>query len=342
MKRFQFAGNRVIKTGVAILITAWICQILGWPPVFAVITAIVTLEPTVSDSIKKGIIRLPASVFGSFYAVLFIYFFDHSPITYALAAVFTIATCVKLKLHAGLLVATLTSVAMVEVLHDNYFISFFIRLGTTTIGLLVSTAVNMFVFPPDYTQDIIRNINKMAQNTGTAVEKLFRKVLENNQEESSQKEIIEQLDKKLHKTETLIRFQKDESKFHPLAGSEKDLFYLAQHQLVRLRLIRYHIANVLNTPLDTISWTAEEKSIIMEAVRYLAKSMKSDSHYNPLIHQKRVRQLMELFWEGNEEITQNNDQHPTHFPPELILLYELLSIYTQVEEFYENPRHTQN
>src|SRR5690625_1948954 len=171
----QIVGSRVIKTGVAIFLTAWICELLNWPPVFAVITAIVTLEPTVSESIKKGIIRFPASAIGSAYAVIFIALFGNSPITYTLAAILTIATCFRLKLHAGLLVATLTSVAMVEVIHSNYLIAFFIRLGTTTVGLLVSTAVNMFVLPPDYTKEIIRNIREISKQTGNTMEKIDRK-----------------------------------------------------------------------------------------------------------------------------------------------------------------------
>src|SRR5690625_7424333 len=133
MKVFDFLGVRVIKTGVAIFFTALICQLLGWPPVFAVITAIVTLEPTVSDSIKKGLIRFPASAIGSAYAVLFIALFGNSPITYTLAAVVTIVTSYKLKLHAGLLVATITTVAMIEDVYDNYFLSCLFRLGTTSL-----------------------------------------------------------------------------------------------------------------------------------------------------------------------------------------------------------------
>ncbi|MDY0393390.1 aromatic acid exporter family protein [Virgibacillus halophilus] len=74
---------------------------------------------------KKGIIRFPASAIGSAYAVIFISLFGSTPLTYMLAAVLTIATCFKLKLHAGLLVATLTAVAMVEVIHSNYFLAFF-------------------------------------------------------------------------------------------------------------------------------------------------------------------------------------------------------------------------
>src|SRR5699024_8016585 len=89
MKLFKLAGSRIVKTCVSIFITAWICILLDWPPVFAVITAIVTIEPTVSDSIKKGIVRFPASAIGSAYAVLFISLFGNSPLTYTLAAVFT-------------------------------------------------------------------------------------------------------------------------------------------------------------------------------------------------------------------------------------------------------------
>ena len=161
-------GRRIIKTGVAIFFTVWLCELLGWPAVFAVITAIVTIEPTVSDSIKKGIVRFPASAIGSAYAVTFISLFGNSPITYTLAAVLTIATCYKLNLHAGLLVATLTSVAMIEVVHEHFFIAFLIRLGTTTIGLVVSTLVNMFVLPPDYKDEIYEEIRNIEIKTANA------------------------------------------------------------------------------------------------------------------------------------------------------------------------------
>ncbi|PAV28644.1 hypothetical protein CIL05_15220 [Virgibacillus profundi] len=364
MKKFDLFGGRVVKTGVSIFLTAWICELLNWPPVFAVITAIVTLEPTVADSIKKGFVRFPASAIGSAYAVFFISIFGNSPLTYTLAAVLTIATCFRLKLHAGLLVATLTAVAMVEVIHSNYLISFFIRLGTTTVGLLVSTGVNMFVLPPDYTTDIIKNIQGISKKTGSAVEKVFRDILKDNHEHDvAEKEMIKQLDERIYQTETLIRFQKDESKFHPLVGSEKQQFSYAQDQLMNLRLINYHIDNLINTPLKTISWTKNEKEIILLAVKDLAESLQKPAYYNPEEHKQQLKQLTEIFWEDNESIIRklgirqsfgrclsctyaernldtisllpkNNEKHPTNFIPELIVLYELLSIYNLVEKFY--------
>ncbi|WP_373893260.1 aromatic acid exporter family protein [Virgibacillus natechei] len=336
MRRFQFVGSRVVKTGVAIFLTAWICELLGWPPVFAVITAIVTIEPTVSDSIKKGLVRFPASAIGSAYAVLFIAIFGNSPLTYTLAAVFTIATCFRLKLHAGLLVATLTAVAMVEVIHSNYLISFFIRLGTTTVGLLVSTVVNMFVFPPDYTEDIMKNIRAMSKRTGKIVDIVFRDILDDKHDQDTlEKDMVDQLDKKIIQTETLIRFQKEEAKYHPLVGSEKHQFDHAQKQMAQLRLIHYHLDNLINTPLKTNNWSKEERAIILHAVTELTKALENELHYNPTKHQQELRQLTEIFWEDNEEITRSSKQYPTNFPPELIILYELLSIYNLVTKFYK-------
>ncbi|MFB4169899.1 aromatic acid exporter family protein [Virgibacillus sp. JSM 102003] len=339
MKHFNFPGSRVVKTGVAIFITAWICVLLEWPPVFAVITAIVTIEPTVSDSIKKGLIRFPASAIGSAYAVLFISIFGNSPLTYSLAAVFTIATCFKFKLHAGLLVATLTAVAMVEVIHSNYLISFFIRLGTTTTGLIVSTAVNMFVLPPDYTKDIIQKIQQIRKKTGVVIEEVFRDILEEKDKEieTIDQKQVDQLDKTIHQTETLIRFQREETKYHPLVGTEKAQFQSAQDHLFRLRLIHYHIDNLINTPLKTISWSKEERTDILKAVSELSYSLQNKTNYTSAKHHKQLKQLTEIFWDDNEEITKNSDSHPTTFPPELIILYELVSIYNLVERYYKKP-----
>src|SRR5699024_477620 len=189
------------------------------------------------------------------YAVLFIALFGNSPITYTLAAVFTIITSYKLKLHAGLLVATITAVAMIEVVYDNYFLSFLTRLGTTSIGLIVSTVVNMFILPPNYIKEISENINKLYKNIGEVVQSI----------------II--FNKKIIKTEELIRFQKDEANFHPLVGNKKQDFYISRKQINRLKLMVYHLTNLKNLSLDNLQLTSDEQLLIENAVESLAEHM---------------------------------------------------------------------
>ncbi|ARD48670.1 aromatic acid exporter family protein [Sporosarcina sp. P33] len=335
MRSFHFNGSRIVKTGIAIFLTAIICEWMNWPPVFAVITAIVTIEPTVSDSIKKGIIRFPASAIGSAFAVFFITLFGNSPITYTLAAVSTILVCYKLKLHAGLLVATLTAVAMVEVIHSNYLIAFFIRLGTTTTGLLVSTAVNLLVFPPDYRKDIAKNIQLVSERTGTVLDRLFRTILyEGHGERTEEKAVIQQLTEVIRRTETLIQFQRDESTlFSWVRGNKKDL-RLAEEQLLFLHNLEYHLTTLLHIPLQHISWTTAERDRIMHAVTELAQNLKNSAGYNHDKQQQHLQTITDLFWIDHENATKDNKAASAPFSQEFMILYELAAIYHAVNQFY--------
>ncbi len=328
MKFFDFLGVRVIKTGVAIFLTALICQLLGLPPVFAVITAIVTLEPTVSDSIKKGLVRFPASAIGSAFAVFFIAIFGNSPITYTLAAVFTIVTCYKLKLHAGLLVATITAVAMIEVVYDNYFLSFLTRLGTTSIGLIVSIIVNMFILPPNYIKEIGENINRLYKNIGKATLSI---VTFDADSSKNKNKLLVTLDKQILKTSELIRFQKDETDFHPLVGSNKQDFYIARKQINRLKLMVYHLTNLKNLSLDDVLLTTDEKLLIENAVESLAEHMIHQTDVDLTVHELTIKRLMQTFWLNNNVVT--HELTEGHLPNELILLYEVSALMQLAYEF---------
>lgn len=326
MRKFKFLGTRVIKTGLAIFLTAWICQLLNWPPVFAVITAIVTLEPTVVDSIKKGIIRFPASAIGSAYAVLFITLFGNSPITYTLAAVLTIITCYRLKLHAGLLVATITAVAMIEVVYDNYLLSFFIRLGTTSIGILVSTVVNMFVLPPNYVKNIHDNINDIYRQIGQSLHRILPQ-----SDEKLTSNTLEQIDKKIKSTEELIRFQKDEAKFHPLVGTKKDDFLLSEKQIDKLRLMHYHLSKIRDLSFKDMNFKKDEQKVVEKAIFNVANKMLNNNDVDIEQHEVNLKILMKEFWKSYNIV--DKSEEAVDLPPVLILLYELVSFYELVINF---------
>nr|MDK7246206.1 aromatic acid exporter family protein [Staphylococcus lugdunensis] len=152
-------GARTIKTGVATFFTTVFCMLLNLTPIFAILTAIVTIEPTAKASLKKGYRRLPATVIGALLAVVFTFIFgDQSPFSYALSATFTILLCTKLNLQVGTTVAVLTSVAMIPGIHEAYIFNFFSRLLTAVIGLLTAGFVNFIILPPKYFQQIEDNI----------------------------------------------------------------------------------------------------------------------------------------------------------------------------------------
>ena len=332
----SFQGSRILKTGIAIFLTATICLWFNWPPVFAVITAIVSIEPTVSDSIKKGLVRFPASAIGSAFAVLFITLFGNAPITYTLAAVFTILTCYKLNLHAGLLVATLTSVAMVEVIHDHFLVSFFIRLGTTTVGLLVSVAVNMLVFPPNYRTEILKSIQNISERAGTMLEHTFHTILfEGDANLQQDKELVKRLTTEIRKAEKLIHYHRDDFSLYPRVRDREAELRMAERQLLFLHNLEFHLNALLRIPLHSIKWSPAERNIIMRAVAELADDLQHFNDYDHEKHQQQLKIITDFFWEDSKAVSTSDAMHPTLFPPEFKILYELITIYDLVDNFFD-------
>ena len=134
-------------------------------PIFAILTAIVTIEPTAKASIKKGYKRLPATVIGALFAVVFTYIFgDQSPLSYALAATFTILVCTKFNLQVGTTVAVLTSVAMIPGIHEAYYFNFFSRLLTALIGLVTAGLVNFIILPLNIINNLKTNYQCLRKN----------------------------------------------------------------------------------------------------------------------------------------------------------------------------------
>lgn len=319
----RFPGNRVVKTAVAVFLTAFICQLIGWPPVFAVITAIVTLEPTVSDSIKKGIIRFPASAIGSFYAVLFISLFGNSPITYTLAATLTIITCYRLKLHDGLLVATITAVAMIEVVYNNFFMSFVIRLGTTTIGITVSTLVNLLIFPPNFMKDINRNLQIIYDDLGHTILSLV------HEDSRSTEQNMKKVNKLIEKTEELVHYEANEVEYFKLEDKKQTELTLAETELEQLRFIRYHVNNLRGIQLKDTNFNNINKHIITNTVKDIAYYMIGDGQKTPKINEEKLRHIMEAYWKTSHLPAETET---SKLPNELVLLYELLSIAYLVKD----------
>ncbi|MCU6708670.1 aromatic acid exporter family protein [Paenibacillus sp. J5C_2022] len=147
-------GKRLLKTAVAVYITAEICYLLGWPMIFAVIAAIVSIEPTVHASVSKGWIRIPSTAIGAAFAMLFDAWLGPQPITFALSALATIYVCYRLGWRDTIVVATLTAVNMIPLTDHHFLINFFIRLGTTMTGVIVSALVNYLLFRPNYTAEL--------------------------------------------------------------------------------------------------------------------------------------------------------------------------------------------
>jgi uncharacterized membrane protein YgaE (UPF0421/DUF939 family) len=336
LKKFRFAGGRIAKTGIAVFLTAFVCELLNWPAMFAVITAIVTIEPTAADSIKKAFIRFPASAIGALFAVIISPLLGDHAITYALVAILTIITCHKLRLDAGILVATLTGIAMIPTIHDHYIATFFTRLGTTSLGLIVSTLVNLWILPPKYSPIISRNIHDLYVKTGNLLEKRGIEILKGHSLHRETKLIFNDITSEIDKTNILCEYEKEEMKLHRSSRKELRNHHYHFKKLNLLRQIHFHIGNLIYLPDQKESFTQQEQDKILQSVQSLKNIMHHPSYDMQEGHFILMKELLQEFWEDHDELhSKPFESIKQHFSCETILLYELLSIHDLLEELNE-------
>lgn len=327
-KLFKFVGGRILKTGLAAFITAWICDALGLPVLFAVITAIVTVEPTASDSIKKGIVRFPAAAIGAGFAMVFESVLHQSPFTYALAATFTLIACHKLHLDSGMLVATLTAVAMIPDVTGDSMTSFVLRLSTTLIGIVVSTAVNYFVMPPKFHPMINQSVESLYHSAGDLLDQIMKDL----PHARKQNLVYQRLSRELERTYKLIEYQREEWKYRRHSMQEVRSFSVLLKKLEYLQKILYHLGNMLFVDTEK-GFKEEDYDIIIKAGCSISNAFHDPTNQTSEEHLQTIEKLDQLFHEL-DDIRTTSPKSRHHFGDKMIIIFELLSLNDVLDDLY--------
>lgn len=326
-------GSRIVKTGLAVLITSYICKWLGVSPQLAVITAIVTIEPTVSESIRKGIIRLPASTIGAALAVLSTALWGESAVTYAVVTVLTIFICMRLRLNEGVLVATLTAVAMIPTIEGNLFLIFLTRLGNTLIGLTVSTIINFVILPPKYTPLMKKGIEPNFKLASTVLEKTIFHFIDKEFEEKEKRE-----DRYIHfrnavqRLRDLATYQEKEWTYRKTKLSEVKNFTKFKQKIMILERVVLHLGNLQYTD-QAIKFSDEEKKLLEQLAHSFKEIFLHPKHEISNQHHENMQKLDEWLVSNSEEIRKVDKHH--FFNAKSIFYYELLSLHDTLCELSE-------
>ncbi|WP_078547547.1 FUSC family protein [Litchfieldia alkalitelluris] len=321
-------GSRILKTGLAVFLTALLCKLLDLPAIFAVVTAIVTIEPTAADSIKKGIVRLPASAIGAAFSMTYAALLGDVPLAYTLATICTIFTCHKLKLEAGILVATLTAVTMIPFTPDHFLTAFFTRLGTTTIGLLVSTLVNLFILPPDYSKKITKNIRNAYHDCSRLLERQSRDIVKGTLNNGNVLPELLKIEHSLLETKKLCEYKYAEWKFHRHTEKQERLYHFECKHIEILQQVIYHFRNLSISHTSGNGWKDTEEIKVLSYLHSLSTILRTPYPVIPTSHQILTGELEKIFFKAKETSYQSYiiDKEKNLFSSSLKLLYEILSI----------------
>ncbi|MFC3388019.1 aromatic acid exporter family protein [Salinicoccus sesuvii] len=312
----KIVGPRIIKTGLSTFLTALICIALDLSPIFAVITAIVTIEPTAYASLKKAYVRFPASIIGAFIAVASLYIFGENAFTYSLAATLTILVTYRLKLHDGVLVAAITAVAMVPSVHDAYLFNFLSRLATTTIGLGTSTLINFLILPPKYAGQIEAITKTTTKQTHQLLIERLREMMTGKYESEKSEKAYAKVQSSIANAEQLLKYQQDEYRYHRSNREEMRLMNRLERELQFKKLYFTHLGNLIYLPENiSMKFSSQEKAAIEEVISRLDSDPDTLTMTNSAIRfiRRHIRDLDE-----------EKDAFKIHILYEIIIIYQMI------------------
>jgi uncharacterized membrane protein YgaE (UPF0421/DUF939 family) len=261
-------GARILKTGIALILSLLIAQSLDLPsPVFAGIAAIFAVQPTIYRSYLSIIEQIQGNILGALLAVISVLLFGNNVFIIGLAAIILIALHLKLKLESAVGLSLVTLIAIMETPGDVFIQFAFIRFSTIMLGVLSAFIVNLVFLPPKYENKLYLKIS----NSTTEITKWIRLTIRGASEHALLKNDIEILKDSLIKIDQLyIMFKEERNVFkrNDVVKSRKLVIYRQMIATVRRalatlkRLHRYendmvnlpdHLQNTIQQQLDILT-----------------------------------------------------------------------------------------
>lgn len=200
-------GARVLKTGVAIVFSLLLAELLSLPsPAFAGIAAIFAIQPSIYRSYLSIVEQIQGNFIGAAVAVIFGLLFGHHIVAIGIAAIIVILLMRKFKLDNSLSLALVTVVAIM-VYEGNDFLEFgLIRFATVMVGVFAAFIVNLIFLPPRYEIKLFKMIDSLQDD----VIRWTRLAIRQASEHTSTKTALNKFQKRLSDVETMYDFFKEE------------------------------------------------------------------------------------------------------------------------------------
>ncbi len=168
-------GMRTIKTVIAVILTLIVGEMLNIrSPLVGSFAAIMTMESSISESFSTGINRMYGTMLGGIVALIAIYINPGNYFVLGLGLVAIINICNFFSWEKAARISMVVFLIILLDYKDGDGLSYIMnRTLDTLIGVVIGTATNYFIRPPDMEKKIMTTIGSMSKNTKTSLERLI-------------------------------------------------------------------------------------------------------------------------------------------------------------------------
>lgn len=254
-------GARILKTGIAIVLSLLIANLLDLPtPVFAGIAAIFALQPTIYRSYMEILQQIQGNAIGAITAILFVVMFGNHVMIIGLAAIIVITINLKLKIGDTLSLSLVTVIAIMVSPGDKFIEFALIRFLTIMLGVFVAFLVNLIFMPPKYENKLYYRISNVTVETA----KWIRLSTRHASEHAFLKNDIEKLKEEMIKLDQLYLMYKEERNYFKKTGIVKARKLVIYRQMISTTKRAVEILKRLHRFENEWSQLPEEFRIVIQ------------------------------------------------------------------------------
>lgn len=159
-------GARIIKTGIAVAITMFICRIFNFEPAFfGAVSAVINMQPSIFLTIRAARDQLFVHVIGVVAGFFFGYFIGVNPLSAGLIAILLISVYIKLNLQSGITMGIVAALFVLSSNANEFLVHALARTAVIFTGLGSAMLVNILLWPPQYSQQFREKLKESNEET---------------------------------------------------------------------------------------------------------------------------------------------------------------------------------
>jgi len=159
---YMVIGARTIKTGIAVTTSFLLCKVFHIEPaVFAALTAVVNMQPSVSKSLKNAWQQIGVHLLGVALSLIIGLLFGTNPMTIGLGVIILILLCNRIGWSGGILLGIVSIIFILDSPPEAFLTHALSRTLSIFLGLGVALLINRVLAPPRYKTKLLSALHSL-------------------------------------------------------------------------------------------------------------------------------------------------------------------------------------
>lgn len=144
-------GARIVKTGIAVTITMFICRSLNLEPAFfGAVSAVINMQPSIFLTLKTARDQILVHILGVITGLAFGYLVGGNSVSMGLITILIIALYKQFKLQSGITTGIVAALFILSSSQDQFLPHALTRTAVIFTGLITAMIINIVLWPPRY------------------------------------------------------------------------------------------------------------------------------------------------------------------------------------------------